>query len=208
VLVYAKTIERATTESLTRDEDTLSRYRNQDDDPRGRWREHDLTARTPTPKDQYGIQSPFTGTIHYPSGTRSWSHPKRNIKVWLEQWGVSYVAKDIGDGRPPALMVQGGKALALENPTEERPRMSPGTVPGSSTKAAATILQRGQWPFVWFGLDGGGGPRVKKYLEAIRKGFVPMTYWADDELSDEPLELGSTSWDWEQSGLSQSGIKD
>jgi adenine-specific DNA-methyltransferase len=60
---------------------------------------------------------------------------------------------------------------------------------------------------VWFGLDGQGGPRPKKYLEALRKGFVPTTYWADDEDLDL-LELGATSWEWEQSGLSQSGVKE
>lgn len=208
VLVYAKRIEQATTSALTRDEATLTRYKNPDADPRGRWREHDLTARTPSKKDQYGIQSPFTGVIHYPSGIRSWAHPKRNIKTWLEQWGVTYVATDIGDGRPAALMVKGGKVGPLVAPSDERPRTRPGSVPPSSKKAATAVLRRGQWPFIWFGLDGSGGPRPKKYLEAIRKGFVPTTYWADDELGDEPLELGSTSWDWEQSGLSQTGIKE
>jgi adenine-specific DNA-methyltransferase len=208
VLVYARDADRTRTEPLPRDADSLTRYKNPDNDPRGRWREHDLTARTPVEKDQYGIQSPLTGTIHYPSGTRSWSHPKRNIKTWLEQWGTSYVAKDIDDGRPPALMVRGGRALPLADPSETRPRTRPGTVPASSKKAATKILRRGQWPFIWFGLDGQGGPRPKKYLEAIRKGFVPMTYWADIDLDDEPLDIGSTSWEWEQSGLSQSGIKE
>lgn len=206
VLVYARDAEKAKTGSLPRDEDSYTRYKNQDDDPRGRWREHDLSARTPVFKDQYGIQSPFTGVVHYPAGTRSWSHPKRNIQKWLEEWGVTYKAQDIGDGRAPALVVQGGKVVRPED-GDERPRSLPGEVPASAVKAAKAVLKRGNWPFIWFGLDGSGGPRVKKYLEAIRKGFVPTTYWADED-SDEPLELGSTSWEWEQSGLSQSGVKE
>jgi len=205
--VYARDAEKAKTDALPRDEDSFTRYKNHDNDPRGRWREHDLTARTPVDKDQYGIQSPFTGVIHYAAGTRSWSHPKRNIKKWLEEWGTAYTAKDIGDGKAPALMVQGGKALPLDDPTEERPRTRAGQVPASATKAATAVLKKDNWPFIWFGLDGSGGPRVKKYLEAIRKGFVPTTYWADGN-SDEQLELGSTSWEWEQSGLSQSGVKE
>lgn len=207
VLVYAKDANRAVTNALPRDEGSLSRYKNPDNDPRGLWREHDLTARTPSEKDQYGIQSPFTGVIHYPAGTRSWAHPKRNIKSWLEEWGVHYVLKKIGDGRPPALMVEGGKALPPMAPTEARPRTQPGVLPAASKQAPEAVLKRGQWPFIWFGLDGSGGPRTKKYLEAIRKGFVPVTYWADDEYN-EPLDLSSTSWEWEQSGLSQSGIKE
>ena len=207
VLVYARDAEKTKTEALPRDEDSFTRYKNHDNDLNGRWREHDLTARTPVDKDQYGIQSPFTGVIHYPAGKRSWSHPKRNIKKWLEEWGVTYVARDIGDGRAPALMVQGGEALPLKDQSEERPRTRPGQVPATATKASKSVLMRDNWPFIWFGLDGTGGPRVKKYLEAIRKGFVPTTFWADGN-ADDPLELGSTSWEWEQSGLSQSGVKE
>jgi adenine-specific DNA-methyltransferase len=207
VLVYARNADKAKTDSLPRDESSFTRYKNHDNDPRGRWREHDLTARTPTVKDQYGIQSPFTGVIHYPAGTRSWSHPKRNIKKWLEEWGVPYSVEDIKDGREPALMVQGGRALPSEASPGERPRTRPGKVPAAAAKAAKAVLKQENWPFIWFGLDGTGGPRVKKYLEAIRKGFVPTTYWADSDII-EPLELGSTSWEWEQSGLSQSGVKE
>lgn len=206
VLVYAKNTKKAATAALPRSEASFDRYKNPDDDPRGLWREHDLTARTPSARDQYGIQSPFDGTIHYPAGHTSWRYPKRRIKLWLEEWGVEYVARNIGDGRPPALLVKGGKPLPLET-TEERPRTRPGSVPKAAAKAAAVVLKRGQWPFVWWGLTGSGGPRPKRYLEGIRKGFVPMTYWADEEY-EEPLEIGSTSWDWEQSGLSQTGIKE
>lgn len=206
VLVYAKDESRAKTGSLPRAEDSYSRYKNVDNDPQGRWREHDLTARTPNPKQQYGIQSPFTGVIHYPSGRRSWSPAKRSIKNWLEEWGVEYVEKDINDRRPKALMVRGGTALDLPN-QDDRPRTRPGQVPIEATAAARKVLERGQWPYIWWGLDGKGGPRPKKYLEKIRKGFVPTTYWSADDY-EKPLYLGSTSWDWEQSGLSQSGVKE
>lgn len=208
VLVYSKDSERSKTERLARPEDSYTRYKDWDDDPKGRWREHDLTARTPTPKDQYGIQSPFTGEIHYPSGSRSWAHPKRNIMGWLEEWDVKYEERSIGDGRPGALMVRGGKAVDAANQDEaERLRTVAGTVPAAATRAAKRRLAAGKWPFIWFGLDGQGGPRPKKYLEAVRKGFVPTTYWADDA-DEDPLDLGSTSWEWEQSGLSQSGVKE
>jgi adenine-specific DNA-methyltransferase len=208
VLVYAKDAEQATTTRLPRPDESYGRYKNVDNDPKGLWREHDLTARTPTEKDQYGIQSPFTGLIHYPAGTRSWTHPKRHIKAWLEEWGVSYTEARIGDGRGPALMVQGGAARnAAEQDAGHRRRTIEGTVPDEASEAARKRLRAGAWPFIWFGLDGRGGPRPKKYLESVRKGMVPTTYWARDP-DEDPLALGSTSWDWEQSGLSQSGVKE
>lgn len=208
VLVYAKDVSQSRTQRLERDEMSFSRYKNPDNDPKGRWREHDLTARTPAAKDQYGIQSPFTGAIHYPSGTRSWAHPKRNIKAWLEEWDVKYEERDIRDGRSRALMVRGGQAVDAERQDDQqRLRVVVGTVPATAKRAATKRLAAGAWPFVWWGFDGTGGPRPKKYLEAIRKGFVPTTYWADDK-DEDPLELRSTSWEWEQSGLSQSGVKE
>jgi adenine-specific DNA-methyltransferase len=192
VLVYAKDAEKATTQTLPRSESANARYRNPDDDPQGLWREHDLSARTPSAKDQYAIQSPFTGAMHYPAGFRSWSHPKANIKAWLEEWGSKYTELDIGDDRAPALLVQRG-----------RPDLLP---KGAAKKAQARLAQK-SWPFVWFGMDGTGGPRVKRYLESVKKGMVPITYWANEDM-DEPLVLDSTSWDYEESGLSQTGIKE
>ena len=47
VLVYAKDADLARTMALPRAEDSFNRYKNPDNDPKGRWREHDLSARTP-----------------------------------------------------------------------------------------------------------------------------------------------------------------
>ncbi len=192
VLVYAKDIDKAKTLMLPRSETANARYRNPDDDPGGLWREHDLTARTPHAKHHYAIQSPFTGKLYYPPGTRSWSHPKANIRKWLAEWGSTYVEVDLGDGEAPALMVKGAR---------------PDELPEGAAAAAQARLSEGNWPFVWFGFDGAGGPRVKRYLERVKKGMVAITYWADDDM-DEPLVLDATSWDYEEAGLSQTGIKE
>jgi adenine-specific DNA-methyltransferase len=78
-----------------------------------------------------------------------------------------------------------------------------------STRASAR-LKKENWPFVWFGRDGKGRPRVKTYLEQIRKGKVPVTYWADADLglNDLPLlvEIDSTSWNYTESGRSADGV--
>jgi len=191
VLVYAKDEELARTGLLDRDN---SRYSNPDDDPKDEWREGNLTARTWAEKDDYAIQSPFTGELHDPAGGGAWRHPKRNVKAWLEEWGVSYVEVDLGDGRPTALMVKNG---------------TPGSVPASARRAAQSVLARGQWPFIWFGRDGQGRPRTKTYLYAVKQGRVPTTWWEDDPEDEvSPIQLEAISWAHEQSGRSSDGVNE
>jgi adenine-specific DNA-methyltransferase len=195
VLVYAKDMDRARTDSLQRNEQDNKRYSNPDNDPREDWREGNLTAKTYSSKSDYAIQSPFTGKLHYPAGNGAWRHPKKNILAWLSEWGAEYEERNIGDSKEKALMVVGGK----EN-----------FVPDEVALAALKRLEKGNWPFVWFGRDGQGRPRVKTYLGQIKKGKVPVTYWADEDFShpdlvDYPI-LGSTSWDYEESGRSSDGV--
>lgn len=185
VLVYARDLERTTTEPLDRSESDNLRYGNPDDDPVGQWREGNLSARTWSEKGDFAIQSPFTGELHYPAGEGAWRHPKRNIKHWLEEWGSTYEERVLHDGRVNGLLIEGGFSE------------------GVSQRARAR-LSEAVWPFIWFGRDGQGRPRTKTYLERIKKGKVAVTYWADDEL-EFPVELGSTSWDYEESGRSSDG---
>jgi adenine-specific DNA-methyltransferase len=185
VLVYARDKSRSKTSSLKRTEGDNRRYGNPDSDPLGLWREGNLTARTWSQSSDYGIQSPFTGEFHYPAGEGAWRHTKKNIKTWLEQWGSAYIEKSINDGK--------AKALALAE----------GFSPKVSQRAKNRLSKPG-WPFIWFGRDGQGRPRTKTYLERVKKGKVPVTYWADEEM-DFPVELGSTSWDFEESGRSSDG---
>lgn len=196
VLVYAKDLARVKTASLNRSDTDNKRYANHDKDPDGEWREGNLTAKSYSAKDDYGIQSPFTGIVHYPAGHGAWRHPKKNIKVWLAEWGSDYEERDIGDGRGLALMVKGQPVNKLSKVVRTR---------------ALSRLGQENWPFVWFGLDGGGRPRVKTYLEKIRKGKVPVTYWADVDLESDlglPIELDSTSWNYAESGRSADGVKE
>jgi adenine-specific DNA-methyltransferase len=196
VLIYSKDTDTARTYSLDRSEQDNRRYGNPDHDLNGVWREGNLTARTYSAENDYGIQSPFTGEVHYPAGNGAWRHPKRNVLGWLGEWGVPYEIRSIKDGKRPALMVTS---------------QQPGEISATHAKAARKRLESGPWPFVWFGTDGIGRPRVKTYLERIRKGKVPTTYWASEDLtsSDVPLvDLGSTSWDYTESGRSADGVSE
>lgn len=188
VLVYARNAEKAKTASLERKEIDNIRYSNPDDDSEGLWREGNLTARTWSKPAYYGIQSPFTGDIHYPAGEGSWRHTKKNIQVWLEEWGSKYEVVEINDGHDEALMIKGGWKKKNVNSSNTR-------------------LTKKKWPFIWFGRDGLGRPRTKTYLEKLKKGKVPVTYWADDDMSI-PAELGSVSWDYTESGRSSDGVSE
>ncbi|WP_161891927.1 site-specific DNA-methyltransferase [Pseudomonas juntendi] len=194
VLVYGKDVDRVKTASMTRGESDNKRYSNPDNDPGNLWREGNLTAKSYSAKDDYGIQSPFTGIVHYPAGNGAWRHPKKNVKVWLNAWGPDYEERDIGDGRGKALMVK---------------KQQPGVLAESISKKSYERLSEDNWPFLWFGRDGLGRPRVKTYLEQIKKGKVPVTYWSDSDLSSDlvtDIDLGSTSWDYKESGRSADGV--
>jgi adenine-specific DNA-methyltransferase len=189
VLVYAKEKDRAKTQLLPRDDVQNSRYSNPDGDPKGLWREGMLSVRTWVAKDDYGIQSPFTGEIHYPPGKSAWRHPKRNIKTWVEEWGSEYVARDLHDDHAPALVLRNGATA-------------------KARKAAETKLAKGIWPFIWFGRKGDGIPRKKIHLKDVKAGKIVDTFWskegfdADDQTVDE---LGSTAWAYIESGRSSDG---
>lgn len=189
VLVYAKDSERARTGSLDRTESQNSRYSNPDDDPRGKWREGPLQARTWVAKDDYAIQSPFTGELHYPPGKSAWRHPKRDIHKWLEEWGSEYEERALDDDHAPGLVLKYG--------------FTPRT-----RDTASKVLATRPWPFIWFGRTGNGGPRRKIHLGEVKAGKIPETFWASDDLTTGellPEELGSTSWGYQESGRSSDG---
>ncbi|HEY0638849.1 MAG TPA: site-specific DNA-methyltransferase [Pseudonocardiaceae bacterium] len=202
VLVYAKDEDRATTSLLPRHESMDARYKSPDGDPR-LWKSGDLSAgKGPTNQPMvYAIQSPFTADLHYPPEGCCWRLAQRDIKNTLEQWGVPYEARDIDDA--PA------RARAAGVPLEKiRPGVKALMVKGSlrtAREAAQAVLEKGSWPAVYFGMKGTGRPQHKRYLEDVKRGIVPMTYWADEDY-DTPETLGSVSWGHAQSGHSQTGV--
>lgn len=102
VLVYANDIERTKTGRLPRDQRGDSRFTNIDGDPEGDWRAGDPFAPESRTNTIYGIQSPFTGMLHYPEAeyrfdgikttpTRHWTGiSKPDMKALLEGWGSLY----------------------------------------------------------------------------------------------------------------------
>lgn len=213
VLIYAKDKSLAKTGLLPREDTTNSKYKNPDNDPEGLWRNDNATVATVVDKDVYAIQSPFTGSLHYP-GARAWSYPKKTMKEWLEKWGSKYIEKPIGDGRVNALIIKGAPVPSISpdsnlenNPVVECEDVFNSPIIQLSREAAEDIMQNKVWPTLYFAKNGQGRPAIKRYLKNVKRGKVPLTYWGTEEY-EKPFELGAQSWNYEESGHSQTGINE
>lgn len=202
VLVYAKDERLARTELEPRTSAMDARYQNPDGDKQ-LWKSGDLSAVGAATHQGmvFGIQSPRTGEIHYPPAGRHWGADRRTIKSWLQEWGTTYSDVDLGDAEKraelcnltPKTVRAGVKALMVKGNLE------------TARIAAEKKQEKGPWGRVYFGKQGKGRPQKKQYLEDVKNGRVPMTYWADEDI-ESPDVLGSVSWDHEESGHSQTGV--
>jgi adenine-specific DNA-methyltransferase len=203
VLVYAKDLEKARTQLLQRTGAMDSRYKNPDNDPNNDWKSGDASApgAVTHPGMVYAIQSPFTGKIYYPPEARCWGFEKKQIKEWLEGWGSKYIEVDIQDSKKKALLLAGSsfdKATGIKTLD---------SVLKKARLAAEKHLKGGSWPRLYFGLQGETGPQIKRYLNDVKKGRIALTYWADEDY-DTPVVLGAQSWEYSESGHSQTGINE
>lgn len=202
VLVYAKDKTRAKTGLLERTAKQESEYTNPDNDPMLEWSGVTPFApgRATHPGMYYAIQSPFTGLLHYPSGTQCWKDEKATVKRELERWGSEYVEVDLGDSVSKGLLLKG-------SPNPLTVDVSEHDVVLKAREKAEEVLATQPWPIIFFTKKGYGRPRKKSYLAQIKKGVIPVTYWADEDYHD-PVVLDSTSWDSKESGTSEAGSRE
>jgi adenine-specific DNA-methyltransferase len=206
VLVYAKEEERVETGRLPHSAATAGSYVNPDDDPLGAWSPSDSTlmGASTHASQVYGIQNPFTGRLHYPQRGRCWRNERSKMKAAVEEWGVKYEDRDLSDGMYPALLLKGAR-----NPLTEDFASDP--VVAKAAKKALARRSKPTWPRFFWRADrkknaGHGELRYKTYASETAKGVVPTTFWADDDFTLVPI--GSTSWEHEQSGTSEIGVKE
>lgn len=197
VLVYAKDAAIARTGELERSVLADARFANPDDDKLGEWKQDNLTAKDPSKNSNYAIQSPFTGEFHNP-GTRHWSNKRSQVKEWLEEWNVKYEDFDLGDGR--------GTALALKGWSNAVNQAARKKLLDAAAKKANSRLEQGNWPILYWGMDGLQKPVRKVHKALVRQGAVPNSFWVDDD--EGPVELGDTSWLRNMSGRSRDGIEE
>jgi adenine-specific DNA-methyltransferase len=191
------------------------RFSNPDNDPEGLWAGKDPTAKEIRKNTGYAIQSPFTGYLHYPETEYSFEgdipHAKKHwtglnkheMKSALEEWGVKYVETDIGDKRGKALIIKGANVVLDSNYDVFSDKAV-----SKAKKVASKRRQKENWSkLIFLGANGEGRPRIKNYLNSVKQGKVPLTYWANDEYDDsELLDFGIQSWAYTESGHSQTGI--
>jgi adenine-specific DNA-methyltransferase len=198
ILVYARDRQRARTG--VEDRADFESYKNKDGDPQGDWYGVDPFApgAATHPGMLYGVQSPFTGEIHYPPGSKCWANEKSWVKEQLEMWGSTYEELDLDDGKRPALVLKGA----------EGPREVDDLAKGPAVKKARTKalkVQKGVLPELFFTKDGDGRPRRKAYKDKIKEGLVPTTFWTYD---DEQVDLDAASWGHSESGTSEVGARE
>ncbi len=211
VLIYARDVDKANTGLNERTEVMNSRYNSPDGDP-DEWKSADASGPDDAThkKMVYGIQSPFTGSIYYPPKGRHWVNEKSTMKRWLETWGHEYEEKWIDDGNE---FSDNGrnirvKALVLKSTEFKSGKLISGhDAVQAAREVALRRLYEGKWPQLYFGMKGDTGPQLKRYLKDVKKGKVLMSYWADEDY-ETPLYIDSQSWDHEESGHSQAGLKE
>lgn len=204
VLVYARDASKARTGLLDRTDAMNAKYSNPDGDPEGLWRPDNASAGKGqgNPGMVYAIQSPFTGEMHYPPPTRCWNMAQKALLEALQGWDVNYKLENLGDEQVRADLLN----LPLERVKPVKAILLAEPLPTARTKAKK-VLEEGPWPRVYFGGNGEGRPATKRYFERVKKGVVPMTYWAEEDY-EIPDVLGATSWNHAESGHSQTGIKE
>jgi adenine-specific DNA-methyltransferase len=99
VLVYAVDANtfKKTRNRIPIDEKSAAVYKNQNDDPQGRWRGIPMTAQGYRPNQMYAITTP-SGVVHRPPEGRCWSTTEENYKSLLAE-GRIWFGKN-GDSQP------------------------------------------------------------------------------------------------------------
>lgn len=201
ILVYSKDKSSTKTGLLPRNEEANSKYRNPDNDI-DVWTSGDLQAKDFSNSTFFGIQSPFTGKMFYPDANKHWRFKKSEIKTMLELYNVEYTEiKDPNSiSSSKSLVIKGTKVIKGELVTPEN-------VLNKAIKATYSRVKINPLPRLIFLKNGLGVPRIKRYLKDVKKGMVPLTYWANEEY-EEIFELGNQSWEHSESGHSQTGVNE
>lgn len=122
----------------------------------------------------YAVQSPFTGELIYPARGRCWTFEQAEVLRLMQGWG-EYELRDLGDAerRAEVCGVAVGDVkrdvlgLVLSKPLDV------------ARADAQAVMDRGQWPRLYFTRGGLGSVRRKTYLDSVG-GQLPTNFWPYD----------------------------
>ena len=197
VLIYGKDATLSKTGEVERSALANARFGNPDKDELSEWKQGDLTGKGSSKTSDYAIQSPFTGIFHNPD-MRHWANKRSAMKEWLEEWGVEYEDVDIGDER--------GKALALKGWAKAHTKHVKEALLSKARAIVKKRLSAGNWPLLYWGLDGEQKPVRKNHKILIKQGAVPQSFWLDDD--EAPPAIGAVSWLRTISGRTRDGVEE
>ena len=197
ILVYAKSAAVARSGEVARSARADARFGNPDNDELGDWKQGDLTGKDRNKTSDYRIQSPFTGVFHDP-GHRHWANKRAKIKAWGEEWGVQYEDLRVKDPR--------GVALALKGWSKAKTKAHQNAIIKATAEKATKRLKQGNWPYLYWGMDGQQKPVSKQHKALIKQGAVPTSFWLDDD--EGPAQLDTVSWLRAMSGRSRDGVEE
>lgn len=213
VLIYAKNISVTKTNLEDRTSEMNGRYKNPDNDIKGRWTSSDAIAKDASKNGTFGIQSPFTGIIYYPKNNEGhWGKSRETVLHEINKWGVeyemiqtdkTYIIKNKKEDVEAKLYIYAIKGWNFENNELNKKILLNAKI------RANEIYKKGNWPMFFWTHNGLGGLRMKTYLSEVKKGKVPMTFWSNDDMEDDRVTIvDSISWEHNESGHSQSGINE
>ena len=94
ILIYSKNQEKLSLGLLPRDSESLSRYKNPDNDPNGPWVAADLSANGKGGRlslsTVFPIHSPIDNKDYYPPEGKSWLYNKEKIDNFIQEGRISF----------------------------------------------------------------------------------------------------------------------
>ncbi len=176
ILVYSKSSDWQPNR-LERTDEMDAKYKNPDNDWCAWTSDNPCAPGAATHQGMvYAIQHPITGEIFYPAKTSCWRFDQKEMLRIMNGW-CPYELREINDakqraevcGIPECEVREGVCAIMLKEPLEK------------SRELAQAVLERGQWPKLYFTKNGEGGIRRKSYLEQM-EGRVVTNLWPYSEV--------------------------
>lgn len=158
-----------------------SRYSNQDNSKKGRWKQDNKSARHNLGKRQhpgvYGIQHPITGQMEYPAASSNWRFEQPEMLRIMREWGPY----ELGDVTPEELSAR----AKVEGPDVElRSDIKPLVIPNWNKEHSQQALDRykqGNWP-IYYPSSGGFGALQRKIYLCDVEGRMPKNLFPHTEV--------------------------